>query len=89
MKKINSHSLDIEETFLDHLLKNREQDSELLDRKIEFPNPNEAARLDILSIHSKKMNLTRGINLSKISLEAKKASGAELKAICKINFFFK
>ncbi|PIZ00823.1 penicillin-binding protein 2 [bacterium (Candidatus Gribaldobacteria) CG_4_10_14_0_8_um_filter_33_9] len=37
MKKINSHSLDIEETFLDHLLKNREQDSELLDRKIEFP----------------------------------------------------
>src|SRR5215475_13718062 len=30
-----------------------------IDRKIEFPHPNEAARLDILKIHSRKMNLTR------------------------------
>jgi penicillin-binding protein 2 len=37
MKRINSHSLDVEEIFLDHLLKKRESDSELLDRKIEFP----------------------------------------------------
>ena len=36
-KKINSQPLDIEEVFLDHLLKKREEDSELLDRKIEFP----------------------------------------------------
>jgi len=36
-----------------------------IDRKIEFPNPNEMARLDILTIHSRKMNLTRGINLKK------------------------
>jgi len=36
-----------------------------IDRKIEFPNPNEHARLDILKIHSRKMNLTRGINLKK------------------------
>ena len=28
-------------------------------RKIEFPPPNEDARLDILKIHSRKMNLTR------------------------------
>lgn len=38
-----------------------------IDRKIEFPNPNEAARLDILKIHSRKMNLTRGIDLKKIA----------------------
>merc|ERR1711904_294273 len=38
-----------------------------IDRKIEFPNPNEDARLDILTIHSRKMNLTRGIDLRKIA----------------------
>ncbi len=36
-----------------------------IDRKIEFPAPREDARLDILKIHSRKMNLTRGINLKK------------------------
>ncbi len=30
-----------------------------IDRKIEFPHPNEAARADILKIHSRKMNLMR------------------------------
>ena len=30
-----------------------------IDRKIEFPPPNEDARLDILKIHSRRMNLTR------------------------------
>merc|ERR1712084_211072 len=34
-----------------------------IDRKVEFPNPNEDARLEILKIHSRKMNLMRGINL--------------------------
>ena len=40
-----------------------------LDRKIEFPNPNEDARLDILTIHSRKMNLMRGIDLRKIAAQ--------------------
>ncbi|KAJ4869924.1 26S protease regulatory subunit 8-like protein A [Raphanus sativus] len=31
-----------------------------IDRKIEFPNPNEDSRFDILKIHSRKMNLMRG-----------------------------
>lgn len=53
-----------------------------IDRKIEFPNPNEAARLDILKIHSRKMNLTRGINLKKIADLSHGASGAEMKAVC-------
>ena len=34
-----------------------------IDRKIEFPNPNEAARADILKIHSRKMNLMRSSSL--------------------------
>jgi 26S proteasome regulatory subunit T6 len=53
-----------------------------IDRKIEFPNPNEEARLDIVKIHSRKMNLTRGINLRKISDQLGGASGAEIKAVC-------
>ncbi|KAJ9518879.1 hypothetical protein QJQ45_026274 [Haematococcus lacustris] len=53
-----------------------------IDRKIEFPNPNEAARLDILKIHSRKMNLTRGIDLKKIADKMTGASGAEMKACC-------
>jgi len=53
-----------------------------IDRKIEFPNPGEAARLDILKIHSRKMNLTRGINLKKIADQLIGASGAEIKAVC-------
>jgi 26S proteasome regulatory subunit T6 len=53
-----------------------------IDRKIEFPNPNEDARLDILTIHSRKMNLTRGIDLRKIAKSMHEASGAETKAVC-------
>jgi len=53
-----------------------------IDRKIEFPNPNDASRLDILKIHSRKMNLTRGINMKKIADSMTGASGAEMKAVC-------
>lgn len=53
-----------------------------IDRKIEFPNPKEASRLHILKIHSRKMNLTRGINLKKIAAKLEGASGAETKAVC-------
>ena len=49
-----------------------------IDRKIEFPPPNE----DILKIHSRKMNLTRGINLRKIAELMPGASGAEVKGVC-------
>ena len=44
--------------------------------------PNEDARLDILTIHSRRMNLTRGINLRKIAAGMHDASGAETKAVC-------
>lgn len=53
-----------------------------IDRKIEFPNPSEASRLHILKIHSRKMNLVRGINLKKIAAKMSGASGAETKAVC-------
>ena len=50
-----------------------------IDRRIEFPPPGEEARMDILKIHSRKMNLTRGINLKKIAEQMSGASGAEAK----------
>ncbi|KAL0080054.1 26S protease regulatory subunit 8 [Phycomyces blakesleeanus] len=53
-----------------------------IDRKIEFPPPSEVARADILKIHSRKMNLTRGINLRKIAEKMTGSSGAEVKAVC-------
>jgi 26S proteasome regulatory subunit T6 len=53
-----------------------------IDRKIEFPNPGDAGRLQILRIHSRRMNLQRGIDLKKIATETGGVSGAELKAVC-------
>ena len=53
-----------------------------IDRKIEFPNPNEGSRQEILKIHSRRMNLMRGIDLKKIADQMPGASGAELKACC-------
>lgn len=53
-----------------------------IDRKIEFPAPGEDARCDILKIHSRRMNLTRGINLKKIAEMMPGASGAEVKGVC-------
>merc|ERR1719482_1425227 len=53
-----------------------------IDRKVEFPNPNEDARLEILKIHSRKMNLMRGIDLKKVAVQMNGASGAESKAVC-------
>ena len=53
-----------------------------IDRKIEFPNPTAKSRADILAIHSRKMNLVRGINLLKVSEKMNNASGAECKGVC-------
>ncbi|KAK3026105.1 hypothetical protein RJ639_040777, partial [Escallonia herrerae] len=53
-----------------------------IDRKIEFPNPSEESRLGILKIHSRRMNLMRGLDLKKIAEKLRGASGAELKAVC-------
>eukprot|EP01086_Lenisia_limosa_P011946 TRINITY_DN3893_c0_g1_i1.p1 TRINITY_DN3893_c0_g1~~TRINITY_DN3893_c0_g1_i1.p1 ORF type:complete len:389 (-),score=90.85 TRINITY_DN3893_c0_g1_i1:74-1240(-) len=53
-----------------------------IDRKIEFPHPDAAARAAILRIHSKKMNLKRGVNIRLIAERMTDASGAESKAVC-------
>eukprot|EP00611_Tribonema_gayanum_P007340 TRINITY_DN166_c0_g1_i1.p1 TRINITY_DN166_c0_g1~~TRINITY_DN166_c0_g1_i1.p1 ORF type:complete len:419 (+),score=151.55 TRINITY_DN166_c0_g1_i1:192-1448(+) len=53
-----------------------------IDRKIEFPNPTLASRVDIMGIHSRKMNLLRGINLKSVAEKMPSASGAECKAVC-------
>jgi 26S proteasome regulatory subunit T6 len=53
-----------------------------IDRKIEFPPPTVEARADILRIHSRSMNLTRGIDLTKIAEKMNGCSGAELKGVC-------
>ncbi|EQB60576.1 26s proteasome regulatory subunit 8 [Vairimorpha apis BRL 01] len=53
-----------------------------IDRKIEFPQPKGTARLEILKIHSKKMNLTKGIDLEVIANKLVGSSGAEVKAVC-------
>ena len=50
-----------------------------IDRKIEFPNPTVEARIDILKIHSRRMNLMRGIAMKKIAEKMPGASGAEVK----------
>ncbi len=44
--------------------------------------PPPQARLDILRIHSRKMNLTRGINLRKVAEGMPGSSGAEVKGVC-------
>lgn len=53
-----------------------------IDRKIEFPHPNEKAREHILKIHSRKMNLMRGIELRSIAEKMSGCNGAECKAVC-------
>ncbi len=53
-----------------------------IDRKIEFPAPNTDARLEILRIHSRRMNLARGIDLRTIAEKLGSASGAEVKGVC-------
>lgn len=53
-----------------------------IDRKVEIPAPGEGARVDVLKIHSRKMNLVRGVDLRRVAELLPGASGAELKATC-------
>jgi len=45
--------------------------------------------MDILKIHSRKMNLTRGINLKKIAEQMSGSSGAEAKVSTIFDFLLK
>ena len=53
-----------------------------IDRKIEFPLPNEEARAQILRIHSRKMTVDDGVNWPELARSTDEFGGAQLKAVC-------
>jgi 26S proteasome regulatory subunit T5 len=53
-----------------------------LDRKIEFPLPNEEARARIIQIHSRKMNVSKDVNFDELSRCCDEFNGAQCKAVC-------
>lgn len=53
-----------------------------LDRKIEFPLPNEAARARIMQIHSRKMNVSSNVNFEELARSCDEFNGAQCKAVC-------
>ncbi len=53
-----------------------------LDRKIEFPHPNEEARAKILQIHSRKMNVSADVNFDELGSSTDDFNAAQLKAVC-------
>jgi 26S proteasome regulatory subunit T5 len=53
-----------------------------LDRKIEFPLPNEEARAKILQIHSRKMTLNPDVNFEELSRCCDEFNAAQCKAVC-------
>lgn len=52
-----------------------------LDRKIEFPLPNETARARILEIHSRRMTVGPGVNFEELARSTDEFNGAQLKAV--------
>ena len=53
------------------------------DRAIEVPMPDEEARLEILKIHTRKMNLGKDVDLEKLAKDSKDYSGADLSTVTK------
>jgi 26S proteasome regulatory subunit T5 len=53
-----------------------------LDRKIEFPHPNEDARARIMQIHSRKMNVSPEVNFDELARCTDDFNGAQCKAVC-------
>lgn len=53
-----------------------------LDRKIEFPHPNEDARARIMQIHSRKMNVSSEVNFDELARCTDDFNGAQCKAVC-------
>lgn len=53
-----------------------------LDRKIEFPAPNEDARVEIMMIHSRKMNYDKeDVNFKELARATDGFNGAQMKAV--------
>lgn len=53
-----------------------------LDRKIEFPLPNETARARIMQIHSRKLKTSKDVNFEELARSTDEFNGAQLKAVC-------
>ena len=53
-----------------------------IDRKIEFPLPNEDGRARIMQIHSRKMNVDGEVNFEELGRCTDDFNGAQLKAVC-------
>ncbi|MDY0266752.1 MAG: proteasome-activating nucleotidase [Methanimicrococcus sp.] len=53
------------------------------DRTIEVPMPEESARLEILQIHTRKMNLDATVDLAKLAKTTAGFSGADLNAVAR------
>lgn len=53
-----------------------------LDRKIEFPLPNEDARARIIQIHSRKMTVGSDVNFDELARSCDEFNAAQCKAIC-------
>ncbi|XP_035894320.1 26S proteasome regulatory subunit 6A-B-like [Anopheles stephensi] len=53
-----------------------------LDRKIEFPHPNDEARARIMQIHSRRMNVSPDVNFEELARSTDDFNGAQCKAVC-------
>merc|ERR1712085_18856 len=53
-----------------------------IDRKIEFPSPDEKTKRRIFNIHTSKMSLSQDVSLEEFILAKDDLSGADIKAIC-------
>ena len=53
-----------------------------LDRKIEFPHPNEEARANIMKIHSRRMTVSDAVNFEELARSSEGFNGAQCKAVC-------
>lgn len=53
-----------------------------IDRKIEFPLPDEKTKRRIFNIHTSKMTLAEDVNFDDLVLSKDDLSGADIKAVC-------
>lgn len=53
-----------------------------LDRKVEFPLPDEDGREHILQIHSRRMTINDDVNFGELARSTDDMNGAQLKAVC-------
>ncbi len=59
-----------------------------IDRKIEFPLPDEKTRRMIFKIHTGRMTLADDVNLEELIMAKDDLSGADIKVCLLINFYF-